>query len=155
MGDDSADLLLTDPPYGVAYTGKTEKALTIARTVPGIDAMVVGHTHRDASSQLVRNELTGQDVLLTQPYRWGATVSQVDIDLRKVRGQWDVVGTSATRMPRSEDLTSISLANSMPVVRRSIRTAAAREKPRRPQWKSPQPVLKRNRPTAERTGLPR
>jgi ParB-like chromosome segregation protein Spo0J len=30
MGDDSADLLLTDPPYGVAYTGKTEKALTIA-----------------------------------------------------------------------------------------------------------------------------
>jgi len=70
----------------------------IARTVPGIDVMVVGHTHRDAPSQVVRNEVSGDDVLLTQPYRWGATVSQVDIELRKVRGQWDVVDTTATAL---------------------------------------------------------
>lgn len=75
---------------------------TIARTVPGIDVMVVGHTHRDVPSQLVRNEVTGDDVLLTQPYRWGGTVSQVDIGLRKVRGQWDVVGTEATAL-RTKD----------------------------------------------------
>jgi 2',3'-cyclic-nucleotide 2'-phosphodiesterase/3'-nucleotidase len=74
----------------------------IARTVPGIDVMVVGHTHRDRPSQVVQNEVTGDDVLLTQPYRWGATVSQVDIDLRKVRGQWDVVGTAATAL-RTKD----------------------------------------------------
>ncbi|MGY1884925.1 bifunctional metallophosphatase/5'-nucleotidase [Blastococcus sp. SYSU DS0753] len=67
----------------------------IARTVPGIDAMVVGHTHQNAPSQVVTNEVTGEDVLLTQPYRWGATVSQVDIELQQVRGKWDVVGTSA------------------------------------------------------------
>lgn len=70
----------------------------IARTVPGIDAMVVGHTHRNAPSQVVTNEVTGEEVLLTQPYRWGATVSQVDIDLEQVRGRWDVVGTSATAL---------------------------------------------------------
>lgn len=29
MSEDAADLLLTDPPYNVAYTGKTEDALTI------------------------------------------------------------------------------------------------------------------------------
>ena len=29
MSEDAADLLLTDPPYNVAYTGKTEEALTI------------------------------------------------------------------------------------------------------------------------------
>lgn len=29
MGDDRADLWLTDPPYNVAYTGKTKDALTI------------------------------------------------------------------------------------------------------------------------------
>ncbi len=29
MNDDKADLLITDPPYNVSYTGKTEDALTI------------------------------------------------------------------------------------------------------------------------------
>ncbi|SDO14946.1 hypothetical protein [Geodermatophilus sp. DSM 45219] len=42
-------------------------------------------------------------MLLTQPYRWGSTVSQVDVGLRKVRGQWDVVGTEATAL-RTKDL---------------------------------------------------
>ncbi len=67
----------------------------IARQVPGIDVMVVGHTHLDKPSELVRNEVTGQDVVLTQPYRWGSTVSRVDLDLTKVRGQWDVTGVQA------------------------------------------------------------
>ncbi|TFV57769.1 bifunctional metallophosphatase/5'-nucleotidase [Geodermatophilus sp. DF01-2] len=70
----------------------------IARTVPGIDVMVVGHTHRDVPSQVVVNEQTGEDVLLTQPYRWGSSVSQVDIGLQKVRGQWDIVRTEATSL---------------------------------------------------------
>lgn len=30
MGGDKADLLLTDPPYGIDYTGKTDEALKIA-----------------------------------------------------------------------------------------------------------------------------
>jgi 2',3'-cyclic-nucleotide 2'-phosphodiesterase/3'-nucleotidase len=68
----------------------------IAKTVPGIDVMVVGHTHRNVPSQVVVNEQTGDDVLLTQPYRWGAGVSQVDIDLTKVNGRWDVSATAAT-----------------------------------------------------------
>lgn len=67
----------------------------IARTVPGIDAMVVGHSHRDVPSQVVRNEASGEDVLLTQPYRWGGTVSQVDFSLTKTRGQWDVTAATA------------------------------------------------------------
>src|SRR5262249_31156337 len=37
MGDVTADLLLTDPPYGVGYTGRTEKALTIANDEVGDD----------------------------------------------------------------------------------------------------------------------
>jgi 2',3'-cyclic-nucleotide 2'-phosphodiesterase/3'-nucleotidase len=74
----------------------------IARTVPGIDAMVVGHSHRDVPSQVVRNEVSGEDVLLTQPYRWGGTVSQVDFSLTRTRGQWDVTSATATAL-RTKD----------------------------------------------------
>ncbi|WP_159794769.1 bifunctional metallophosphatase/5'-nucleotidase [Puerhibacterium puerhi] len=68
----------------------------VARTVPGIDVMVVGHTHLDRPSQVVTNEVTGQEVLLTQPYRYGSTVSRVDLSLAKVRGKWQVGSTEAT-----------------------------------------------------------
>jgi 2',3'-cyclic-nucleotide 2'-phosphodiesterase/3'-nucleotidase len=74
----------------------------IARTVPDIDAMVVGHTHLDRPSETVVNEVTGTKVLLTQPYRWGATVSQVDFSLQKTRGQWDVTAVGATAL-RTKD----------------------------------------------------
>lgn len=68
----------------------------IAREVPGIDVMVVGHTHLDKPSEIVVNEVTGDEVLLTQPYRWGSTVSRVDLSLEKVKGQWDVADAEAS-----------------------------------------------------------
>jgi site-specific DNA-methyltransferase (adenine-specific) len=37
VGGDSVDLLWSDPPYSVAYTGKTAAALTIANDDPGIE----------------------------------------------------------------------------------------------------------------------
>ncbi|WP_350348480.1 5'-nucleotidase C-terminal domain-containing protein [Agromyces sp. G08B096] len=74
----------------------------IAREVPDIDVMVVGHTHLDKPSEVIVNEVTGEPVLLTQPYRWGSTVSRVDLDLEKVRGQWDVVGAEASAI-RTKD----------------------------------------------------
>ena len=50
---------------------------------------------------------------------------------------FSVVGTSSMRRPASAPRTTISLANSMPVVRRSSALMLAALKPRRPQWKSP------------------
>lgn len=76
--------------------GEENPSDQIAEQVPGIDVMVVGHTHRvDAAEKFVTNEVTGEQVLLTQPMFWGQSVSDVTIDLQKVRGQWDVVGAEA------------------------------------------------------------
>ena len=65
-----------------------------------------------------------------------------------------VVGTSAMRMRCSVALMTISDANSMPVVCRRMRWNASREKPRRPQWKSPTGQRKNSLPMPDSTGLP-
>jgi 2',3'-cyclic-nucleotide 2'-phosphodiesterase/3'-nucleotidase len=52
--------------YDAAQAATENPSDVIARTVPGIDVMVVGHTHADAPSQIVENEVTGEDVLLTE-----------------------------------------------------------------------------------------
>jgi len=49
---------------------------------------------------------------------------------------------------------TISDANSIPVVWSSMRSKAARENPRNPQWKSRTGHLKNRRPMRESTGLP-
>jgi len=108
--DAQADVVVVLSHAGVGGTSSYESGTVptenpsdvIARTVPGIDAMVVGHTHLDRPSQVITNEVTGEDVLLTQPYRWGATVSQVDFSLTKTRGQWDVTSATATAL-RTKD----------------------------------------------------
>lgn len=81
---------LGDSSYEVPGLPEENPADDIAREVPGIDVMVIGHTHLDKPQQFISNEVTGEPVLLTQAYRWGGTVARVDLDLQKVRGQWDV-----------------------------------------------------------------
>lgn len=97
------------PSYDESIAPAENPSDVIARTVPGIDVMVIGHTHQDRPSQIVTNEVTGEDVLLTQPYRWGSTVSRVDIDLTKVKGKRGVTGTEATAIrtrdyPQSQEI---------------------------------------------------
>ncbi len=66
-----------------------------------------------------------------------------------------VVGTSVTCWPYSAALTTISLANSMPVACRLSAITLSRLNPRSPQWKSPILLRKNSRPMKVSTGLPR
>ncbi|MFC8430744.1 bifunctional metallophosphatase/5'-nucleotidase [Streptomyces sp. NPDC057253] len=76
----------------------------VAQQVPGIDAILVGHTHVEVPSYTVKNEETGEDVLLSEPYCWGYRLSVFDFELELVRGQWKVTRkTAQTLNPNTVD----------------------------------------------------
>jgi len=64
----------------------------MAETVPGIDAVLVGHAHLEIPERLVTNKTSGEQVVLSEPLKWGMRLSLIDLDLQKVHGRWKVVG---------------------------------------------------------------
>ncbi|MFE0509947.1 bifunctional metallophosphatase/5'-nucleotidase [Streptomyces sp. NPDC058964] len=76
----------------------------VAEQVPGIDAILVGHTHVEVPSYTVKNAETGEDVLLSEPYCWGYRLSVFDFELELHHGQWKVTGkTAQTLNPNTVD----------------------------------------------------
>ncbi|MGW0806564.1 bifunctional metallophosphatase/5'-nucleotidase [Nonomuraea sp. NPDC002799] len=68
----------------------------VAEQVPGIDAVLFGHAHNEVAQKFVTNKVTGQQVLLTEPGKWGQRLSRLDFQLAKERGRWVVTGKSST-----------------------------------------------------------
>lgn len=62
----------------------------VAEQVPGIDAILVGHAHKEIAERWVTNSETGRQVLLTEPLRWGMRLSVLTFDVERVRGRWVV-----------------------------------------------------------------
>ncbi|WP_104161400.1 bifunctional UDP-sugar hydrolase/5'-nucleotidase [Arthrobacter sp. ZGTC212] len=98
-----ADVVVVSAHSGTSGTSSygpelpLENASTqLAETVPGIDAVLVGHAHQEIPERFVTNKVTGDQVLLTEPLNWGMRLSVMDFELKKVRGQWDVVSASAS-----------------------------------------------------------
>lgn len=72
-------------------------AIAIARQVPGVDVILMGHTHRDVPSLIVNG------VLLTQANRWASHIARVDIYLEKGEAaRWHVMARSARTIPVME-----------------------------------------------------
>jgi len=73
-------------------------AVAIAQQVPGVDVILMGHTHREISSLVVNG------VLLTQANRWASHVARVDLYLEKAEGngRWQVMAKSARTIPVTE-----------------------------------------------------
>jgi 2',3'-cyclic-nucleotide 2'-phosphodiesterase / 3'-nucleotidase len=67
------------------------QAVTIAKQVPGVDLIFMGHTHRDTPSLAVNG------VLLTQANHWGRHLARADLYLEKTGNRWRVYARS-TRM---------------------------------------------------------
>jgi 2',3'-cyclic-nucleotide 2'-phosphodiesterase (5'-nucleotidase family) len=72
-------------------------AIAIARQVPGVDVILMGHTHREVTDLIVNG------VLLTQANRWASHVARVDLYLEKNNGgRWQVVAKSSRTIPVTE-----------------------------------------------------
>ncbi|HET8528504.1 MAG TPA: 5'-nucleotidase C-terminal domain-containing protein [Gaiellaceae bacterium] len=97
-----ADIVIVTSHSGVEGTSSygpdlpTENASALlAKEVPGIDAILVGHSHRDIPQLYVTNDQTGKQVLLSEPALWGERVSDMELTLTKDRGQWSVTAETA------------------------------------------------------------
>ncbi|MET9912083.1 5'-nucleotidase C-terminal domain-containing protein [Streptomyces sp. NPDC006476] len=76
----------------------------VAEQVPGIDAILVGHTHVEVPSYTVKNAETGEDVLLSEPYCWGYRLSVFDFEVELEHGRWKVTSkTAQTLNPNTVD----------------------------------------------------
>lgn len=69
----------TSSSYGDALPWPENAASLVAAQVRDVDAILVGHAHKEIAQQFVRNEKTGQQVLLCEPAYWGMRVAVMDL----------------------------------------------------------------------------
>jgi len=73
------------------------EAIAIAKQVPGINIILMGHTHRDVPSLVING------VLLTQADYWGRHVARVEIYLDKDQsGLWRIAAESSRTIPMDD-----------------------------------------------------
>src|ERR1700686_577522 len=99
-------------------------AIAVAGEGPGIDVILLGHTHREVPSLVVNNEFVtrqttvsvgsiregkaspyyDEGVLLTQANRWASHLARVDVYLEKNSGdgRWHVVAKQSRTIPVTE-----------------------------------------------------
>jgi 2',3'-cyclic-nucleotide 2'-phosphodiesterase/3'-nucleotidase len=72
-------------------------AMQLAKGVPGIDLILMGHTHREVPSVVIG------ETLLTQANYWGRHLARADVYLEKdARGRWRVAAKSARTIAVNE-----------------------------------------------------
>ncbi|MFF0295753.1 bifunctional metallophosphatase/5'-nucleotidase [Kitasatospora sp. NPDC004615] len=67
----------------------------MAATVPGIDAVLVGHAHKEIAQRIVVNTQTGKNVVLSEPLCWGERLTCFDFEVEFARGHWTVTGVTS------------------------------------------------------------
>ncbi|GAA5199179.1 bifunctional metallophosphatase/5'-nucleotidase [Microbacterium jejuense] len=80
--------------YGSDLPVENASAL-LAEQVPGIDVILFGHAHNDVPQRIVANATTGDNVVMSEPGKWGQRVSRFDLDLAFRAGRWSIVSATA------------------------------------------------------------
>ncbi|MBN0043963.1 5'-nucleotidase C-terminal domain-containing protein [Streptomyces actuosus] len=82
--------------YGDQVPYVENAAANVARQVPDIDAILVGHAHVEIPELKVVNESTGRTVVLSEPLCYAERLTLFDIELVFSRGRWTVESVSAS-----------------------------------------------------------
>ncbi|MFF4115356.1 bifunctional metallophosphatase/5'-nucleotidase [Streptomyces sp. NPDC001714] len=82
--------------YGDQVPYVENAAANVARQVPGIDAILVGHAHVEIPELKVVNEATGRTVVLSEPLCYAERLSLFDIELVFGKGGWEVESVAAS-----------------------------------------------------------
>jgi len=88
-----------DLSTGVMSPGQVlheNEAILIAKEVPGVDVIFMGHTHREIPSLYING------VLLTQANHWGRHLARADLYLQKAGTGWRMYAKSARTMPSDD-----------------------------------------------------
>ncbi|HEU4933476.1 MAG TPA: bifunctional UDP-sugar hydrolase/5'-nucleotidase [Pyrinomonadaceae bacterium] len=72
------------------------EAISIAKEVPGVDVIFMGHTHRDVPSLYING------VLLTQANHWGRHLARADLYLQRAGSGWRMYAKSARTIPSDD-----------------------------------------------------
>jgi len=94
-------------------------AAEIARTVPGIDLIVYGHSHK----QMPDTSIAG--VLLMQPKNWAASVGVAELRLENEGGEWRVTGKRSLVVPAAGHAESPGVTNAIAAGHRAARDYVA------------------------------
>ncbi|MFJ9177820.1 bifunctional metallophosphatase/5'-nucleotidase [Streptomyces sp. NPDC102360] len=82
--------------YGDQVPYVENAAANVAKQVPGVDAILVGHAHVEIEQQLVTNEETGKTVVLSEPLCYAERLTLFDFDLVWEKGRWAVESVKAS-----------------------------------------------------------
>ncbi|MFG2516883.1 bifunctional metallophosphatase/5'-nucleotidase [Streptomyces sp. NPDC048584] len=82
--------------YGDQLPYVENAAANVARLVPGIDAILVGHAHQEIAELRVVNEETGREVVLSEPLCYAERLTLFDFELAFERGRWRVESVKAS-----------------------------------------------------------
>ncbi|GAA1822330.1 5'-nucleotidase C-terminal domain-containing protein [Planosporangium flavigriseum] len=105
MRERGADIVLVSAHGGDSGTSSygpelpNENPCTmIAEQVPGIDAILFGHAHNEVVEKFVTNAKTGEQVLMSEPSKWGQRLTRMDFTLNRERGRWKITSKRATML---------------------------------------------------------
>ncbi|MGH9880758.1 MAG: bifunctional metallophosphatase/5'-nucleotidase, partial [Pyrinomonadaceae bacterium] len=88
-----------DPRTGELNPGQVpneNQAVAIARQVPGVDVIFMGHTHREVPDLFING------VLLTQANHWGRHLARADLYMNRIGNVWRVYAKAARTMPTDD-----------------------------------------------------